>query len=102
MNAIRIPLEDWAIPHRRNDFASVSLSKPLNHIFDGVDVSSIREDQSELLFGCLKYAEGGVISAINDLDVLHLTALPRVRNVRNGSEKDVTGYDGWPSQQREG
>jgi hypothetical protein len=74
VDAVGLLLEDRAFPHRCHDFFSFGLSQPFYHVLDGVDISSIRENQSELLVGRLKDAEGAVHLAIDDLNVLHPVA----------------------------
>ena len=65
-------LKDRTIPYWSEDATTGALRpKPLYDIFDERNISTARKDGFEFPVGHLKYAEGAVFSAVDDLNVLH-------------------------------
>jgi hypothetical protein len=63
--------ENRTIPYRRHDFASLGLAKQMNHIFNDLHLTPVREDRVKILIRGLKQAKGGIRSTVNDLDIFH-------------------------------
>ena len=82
VDALGVPLQDRALPDRREDRESTLIPNAGMEVSRQLHVLAIGEYLRELLVRSLEDAEGRVVRSVDDLDVLHGGSLAACRILR--------------------
>ena len=92
VDASRLPFQNGTLPERAENVPSLAPVYPLEKILDELHVPTVGENSLELFIGGLEQAEGGVQSAVDDLDVLHETSLQVQRTSAMGGKRTLRPF----------